>query len=305
MGFSGGVDSTVLLHLLCDYLQDVAHRGEQRLPTLRALHVNHSLSPHAQQWEKHCSKWCSARAVPLVIERVAVHRKPRSSLEANARAERYRAFARHVARQDCLFLAHHGDDQLETFLLRLNRGTGVLGLSAMASERELGSARLLRPLLHWERQQVLEYARAHQLEWIEDESNQNLDLNRNYLRHTIFPLLQERWPGYRQTWQRTIALMRESHELNEELAQLDWQLNDSPKLQRKYLQNISAARCANLLRYRLRMLDIAPPNEARLREFVRQLHQSSESATPSLEWSAGKMQSKSGVISISVQTQSG
>lgn len=286
------MDSTALLHLLHTYAATLPSP-----PQLCALHVHHGLSTQAEHWSEHCASWCATRNISFVSERAKVQQTPRHSTEACARSARYAAFRKHLDSGDCLFLAHHVDDQMETLLLRLNRGSGVRGLGAMAIERAIGPARLVRPLLHWERKQILAYAQAEQLTWIEDDSNTNLDLDRNFLRHKVFPLLGDRWSGYRRAWQRAIALLRESNALNEALAQLDWEAGGRD-LHQDHLKKIGVARCANLLRYRLHALDIRAPNEARLREFIRQLYEASARATPLLEWPAGALRLSSGKVEI-------
>jgi tRNA(Ile)-lysidine synthase len=258
-------------------------------PSLHARHINHGIHSQAGLWQRHCAEVCTLLEIDMITEEIAVTRKPRQSLEALARGARYTAFSKHLQQGDCLLLAHHADDQMETFLLRLVRGSGARGLGAMYADRSMGEARLLRPLLHWRRSQLQEYARTHRLKWIDDDSNEDLAMDRNFLRHKIFPMLEERWQGYRNAWQRTITLMRESQALNDELAELDWSAGGAKPLGRERLREMEPSRCANLLRYRLHVLGIQPPNEARLREFIRQLRDASKEARPELHWRAGSM----------------
>ena len=287
------MDSAVLLHMLHSYLKTLSGA-----PHLCAVHVDHGIHPKALSWRKHCAQYCAKLGVQLIVEQVAVHAMPRQSLEATARKMRYTAFRKHLSEDDCLLLAHHTDDQMENFLLRLNRGSGTRGLSAMVEDRALGGARLLRPLLRWTRTELRAYAATHQLDWVEDESNEDLSLDRNFLRHKVLPLLEDRWQGYRRTWQRAIALIQESELLNEELARLDWDACDENPLHRSYLKKIGATRCANLLRCHMRTLNIEPPNEARLREFIRQIYEATEGARPQLCWRSASMRVRANLVEI-------
>jgi len=192
VGLSGGVDSVVLLHLL----RELAPRHGFRLS---AVHVHHGLSPNADDWARFCRKLCRGWVVPLTVRRVSVQKKGRG-LEAAAREARRAAFAAVAA--DAIVLAHHLDDQAETVLLNLLRGAGPRGAAAMQAAGRLGDKRLLRPLLQVRRREILAYARAHHLEWIEDESNRDAALARNFLRLRVGPLLEERFPRWRESLAR-------------------------------------------------------------------------------------------------------
>ncbi len=192
VGFSGGVDSVVLLDLLCA----AAPRHGFRVA---AVHVHHGLSPHADAWARSCRKHCRERGVPLVVRRVSVRKKGRG-LEAAARAARRAVFARHPA--PVIALAHQLDDQAETVLLNLLRGAGARGASAMPVAGRLGAKTLLRPLLAVRRSAIEAYARARGLRWIEDESNRDAALTRNFLRLRVGPLLETRFPRWRESLAR-------------------------------------------------------------------------------------------------------
>ncbi|MEH6516985.1 MAG: tRNA lysidine(34) synthetase TilS [Halioglobus sp.] len=191
VGFSGGLDSTVLLHLISRWASDNA-----AAPTLTAVHVNHSLQAEADQWQRHCENVCGQLGVEIVCQQVQVVEQGRG-IESAARDSRYQCFTELLSDSDVLYLGHHLDDQVETFFLRLMRGAGVQGLAGMPGERALGPGRLVRPLLSMSRQQLEEYALQQSLTYIEDPSNQDDGLDRNYLRNQVLPLLDGRWPGYR------------------------------------------------------------------------------------------------------------
>lgn len=206
VGYSGGLDSSVLLHALCA-------RPELRA-RVKALHVHHGLSPKADDWLAHCQAQCLALAVPFFYERVQLAHQP-NGLEQAARQARYEVYRRHCLSGDTLLLAHHGDDQIETFFMRMLRGAGLQGAAAMAQERELkNGVRLLRPLLHVLREELEAYAQAHELVWVEDESNQDSRYARNFWRNAVLPLVWQRFAG-----QKT-ALLRSIYQLGEDQALL-------------------------------------------------------------------------------------
>jgi len=205
VAFSGGLDSTVLLHRLAG---DAAIREGG----VSALHVHHGLMEEADAWSEHCAQVCRALDVPLRIARVRVDRQGEGP-EAAARLARHTAFAETMAVGDILATAHHLDDQAETFLLRALRASGPDGLAAMRPWRVFGPGWLWRPLLATPRGDLQAYARAHGLAWIEDPSNAQTDLDRNFLRHDVVPLLARRWPHAAAAFARSAALSADTADL--------------------------------------------------------------------------------------------
>jgi tRNA(Ile)-lysidine synthase len=191
-GLSGGIDSVVLLHVL----RELAPRFGYRLS---AVHVHHGLSPNADDWRKFCSQLCLALGIPFKALKVKV-RKGKLGLEAAARGARRAALAKVNA--DAIALAHHLDDQAETVLFNLLRGTGLAGASGMPAVGALGRKRLLRPLLEVPRSAIRAYAAEHRLGWIEDESNADEGLARNFIRRRVGPLLASKFPRWRESLAR-------------------------------------------------------------------------------------------------------
>lgn len=187
VALSGGVDSVVLLHVL------------SRQCRVRAIHVHHGLSPNADAWARYCRQLCGRWKIPLTIRRVRVQ-KLGKGLEAAAREARY-AILRKIPGK-VLATAHHLDDQAETVLMNLLRGAGTRGASGMAPESRFHGKTLLRPLLNVSRKSIIDYARAHQLEWIEDESNADESLTRNFIRRRVGPLLEARFPRWKESLAR-------------------------------------------------------------------------------------------------------
>jgi tRNA(Ile)-lysidine synthase len=262
VAFSGGLDSTVLLHLLAGLAQ------RQQLPPLRAVHVQHGLQAAAQAWPAHCQRVCAALKVPLLLREVQV--QAGASLERAARDARYAAFAELLGAGELLLTAQHRDDQAETLLFRLFRGAGVRGLAAMPVSRPLGAGQLVRPLLEVSRAELEDYARANGLDWVEDPSNCDERFSRNFLRRQVLPLLTQRWPQAVASMARSAAHLSEAQGLLDELAQADLALMqpDSrfawlplPSLPLAPLLTLSAARQRNLLRHWLAPLTPLPDSE--------------------------------------------
>ena len=264
IGLSGGVDSVVLLHLM--------HKLAARFSwQLSALHVHHGISQNANAWSDFCTDLCLRHRIPLRIERVDITPLRAHGIEAAARKLRHAAFATQPC--DFVALAHHADDQAETLLLQLLRGAGVRGASAMPLlARRAGSPILLRPLLHCSRQEILDYASAHDLKWIEDESNADDNYPRNFLRHRVLPLLSEKFPAYRDTLGRSVQHFAEASKLLDELAQQDAvQAIEGETLAVSALHALSLPRAKNLLRYFLHCLGAPMPPTVQLDAMLHQL----------------------------------
>ena len=253
VGLSGGLDSTVLLHALAQA------RGDRS--GLRALHVHHGLLPQADAWREHCRRLCADLGVEFVLSRVEVERNSGLGLEAAARQVRHAAFASALREGEALVLAHHRDDQAETVLLRLLRGSASGGLAAMRAERSFGDNTLLRPLLGVDRADLLAYAQARGLAWCEDPSNADTGPDRNFLRHRVLPLLGERWPQASIALSRSAALLEEDAGLLESEAarRLDTLVQDEEtSLDATGLLAMDGAWRARVLRLWLERLGLPP-----------------------------------------------
>ncbi|MFK3773574.1 tRNA lysidine(34) synthetase TilS [Pseudomonas sp. NPDC089406] len=250
IAFSGGLDSTVLLHLLADY------RRTHHTPPLRAIHVHHGLQAAADTWPQHCRAVCKALSVELDIVHVKV--APGASLEQAARDARYGAFEKLLGPGEVLFTGQHRDDQAETLLFRLLRGAGLRGLAAMPEVRALGQGRLVRPLLKVARQHLQAYAEARGLVWVEDPSNADTGFARNFLRGEVLPLLHGRWPQAEGNLARAAEHLGEAQGLLDELAVTDlaaasgaepWPWLGLASLDLATLARLSPARQRNALQY--------------------------------------------------------
>ncbi|MGV7959847.1 tRNA lysidine(34) synthetase TilS [Photorhabdus tasmaniensis] len=217
VGFSGGLDSSVLLHLLVNW----RNQRNQRVQ-LRAMHIHHGLNPKADQWVEHCQQICDDWQVEFCFERVTIDAREKG-IEAAARDARYQMFRHELQKDEILVTAQHLDDQAETFLLALKRGSGPAGLAAMPPVAVFADTLLFRPLLGHSRCELEIYASEHRLNWIEDDSNQDDRYDRNFLRLHVMPLLNQRWPHFPQSVARSASLCGEQEQLLDEL------LNESLK----------------------------------------------------------------------------
>ena len=265
VALSGGIDSAVLLHLL--------HQVQKTQNfTLKARHVHHGLSKNADKWVKFCEKLCTKLSVPLDVHYIKLPQKKSLGIEGEARRLRYEKLLQ--SKTDLVVLAHHEDDQAETFLLQLIRGAGVKGLSSMAHFDD--SRRLWRPLLNTARIDIERYAKKHKLKWIEDESNQNIDFDRNFIRSKVLPILKNRFNYIIKVISRSSSNLAEAQHLLDDLAEIDLKshltsINYKHKLQVKALEKLSNARAKNVLRFWLEFNDQLMPSKDLLDELLRQV----------------------------------
>jgi tRNA(Ile)-lysidine synthase len=267
VALSGGRDSVVLLHALSTLVVS----GE--LPvTLSAVHVHHGLSANADAWAAFCADFAQRCAVPLLIVRVAVPRASGKGPEAAARGVRHEVFGECAA--DWLALAHHRDDQAETVLLNLLRGAGVAGAAGMLAERaQARGPSLVRPLLEVPRAALERYAAEHALRWIDDESNDDAHLRRNYLRRDVLPGLEEKFPGAAKSLARAAGHFAEASLLLDELAAIDRTAVSAPsgRIALAGFKALSAPRAANLLRFAWTSAGFRAPDARWIAEALRQL----------------------------------
>lgn len=276
LGLSGGLDSTVLLHMLAS------------IPALKskltAIHINHGISPNADAWERHCQQYCESLGISFSA--IQIRLDSRRNLEEAARTARYQALLSFIQKNDCLLTGHHQDDQAETLLLHLFRGTGIDGLAAMAAVSNLGQGDLVRPFLSISRQCLEVYAVKKELSWLEDESNDDPNFSRNFLRRIIFPLLQKKWPGVTANLDRTSRHCRQAQSNLKDLAEIDCPalLETKTELSLKPLLHLSAARLSNVLRTWLRNNNVRLPAEMTVNRLLSELIMAEENANPKVEW---------------------
>ena len=281
VAYSGGLDSQVLLYAL-----------SRIIPTkrLRVMHVNHGWHVDSIKWANICQETCAKLGIYCEILPVDAHPKSGESPEAYAREARYGAMAKRIPIGDYLLTGHHRNDQAETLLLQLLRGAGLKGLASMPFCQTFAKAYLIRPLLDFTRTELYEYAQKHQLTWVEDDSNMDLRFNRNFIRHQILPLIQQRWPQADKTIARAAANLAEGHSLLDEIAHQDWVVvqGSAPNiLTISSLLKLSAMRRRNILRYWLKQLHFSLPSQKQLQQ-IEILLKSRMDASPQVNW--GKVQ---------------
>ena len=282
VAYSGGVDSTVLLHLLHRWCAE-----NTAAPPLCAIHINHGMQSGADDWQLHCEQVCKALNVPILCQSVAVSPASRGG-EAAARDARYQAFEQLMQPGAVVFLGHHLDDQIETFFLRLLRGAGLQGLAAIPRRRVLAGGLLARPLLQVQRSQLQYYASHYGLAYVEDPSNSSLVMDRNFLRAELLPLLASRWPGYRQTVARATDHMAAAVAVLQEAVPTPATVHNvmgDPGVAITDLLQDSREVAAVKLRSWLQAAGYLAPDRVALNEFLRQLYDSTQDSAPRLECS--------------------
>jgi tRNA(Ile)-lysidine synthase len=282
VGLSGGVDSVVLLRSLVAL-------GRQP----RAIHVNHGLSSHAADWVRHCRSLCAELDVRLQVVEVTVERGSADGLEAAARRARHDVYGRTDG--DWLLLGHHVQDRAETMLFNLLRGAGVRGAGAMPER----NGRILRPLLKLTRQQIVDYALACGLAWVDDDSNEDIRHSRNYLRHRILAPLEERFPAAANRLAAAAERFAEAADLLDQLAEAD--LGDAPAafpIELAVLVRLSEPRARNVLRLLLARAGIGIPGEARLTEALDQFLHAAPDRHPSVAFGPARLVRRRGRIEI-------
>ena len=279
VAFSGGLDSTVLLHAL-------AMSAEQHSVPLLAIHVDHGLQDDSERWAEQCRSAVAAMGVDFESQRVAVDDVAGKGQEAAARDARYAALAAMMTPGDWLLSAHHEDDQAETLLLNLLRGSGPAGIAGIAAIRRFACGWLARPLLSFSREALQKYATDQDLDWIEDPSNTDCSFDRNFLRHDVLPLLESRWPEVARRLNRSSRIASETATLLDDLAAIDMctlgERHD--RLRIDVLKSLPLARQRNLLRHALRELDLSTPSAAQLQRVLDEVIAARDDAEPVLKW---------------------
>lgn len=279
VAFSGGLDSTVLLHAL----QKGA--GGSDVPII-AVHIDHGLQPDSADWSRHCETVATGLGVEYRGLSVNVQLASGKGPEAAAREARYTALRSVMQAGDWLFSAHHREDQAETLLLNLVRGSGPAGIAGIGAARRFGPGWLLRPLLGIGHAALQSYAEAEGLHWLEDPSNRDLRFERNFLRHDIVPRLKARWPDIAARLQRSASHAGEAAELLNELAAIDLKtLGDRPeRLPIDALLKLSAARQRNVLRFALRKCGLSTPTATQLNRVLEEVLPARPDGEPLVQW---------------------
>ena len=288
VAFSGGLDSTVLL---------VAMTRLTPRPEVRALHIDHGLHADSGEWEAHCRTTAKALGVDYVSRQACVESRAGESLEALAREARYRALGELLTAGEVLLTAHHREDQLETLLLRLFRGSGVKGLRGIAEFDRFAEGFLARPMLQVSREEVLAAGEAWQLQWLEDPMNQDLRFDRNFLRAEILPRIKGRWPAAGRTVGRAARQMAEAQEILDGVAATDGaSIEDPVRVRQSDLLVLPSPRRRNLLRHLVARVGLPMPDARQLNALLAGLAVQRADAETQVQWPGGEARMYRGVL---------
>jgi len=295
VAYSGGCDSHALLHSL------VALRSELSAE-IKAIHINHGLSPLANEWEQHCCTICKNLDVSYTAINVDASSKKsgsnNKSPEEAARHARYAEWTKLITKDEVIVLAHHQDDQAETVLLQLLRGSGVKGLAAMPAQQIFSQGLLARPMLGFLREEIVAYAAEQKLNWIDDPSNFDTDFDRNFLRHDVVPLLETRWPALKKTLSRTATHTAEADQLLTGLAAQDWlMIKNEQQIQISLLTALDEKRQRNVVRYWLATVcQVSLPDTVHLQRILDEVLTAAGDAAPEVIWRGGEVRRYQGML---------
>jgi tRNA(Ile)-lysidine synthase len=304
VAYSGGVDSTVLLHALW-------RLREQFDLELVALHADHQLQKISGEWHLHCQAFCSDLGIPFRGRKFTIKDIHREGMEAAARNARYAWFLSQTGGAT-LVTGHNQEDQAETVLLRLVRGSGGDGLAAISPESELGGSHIARPLLGESRGDITAYAKCYNLLFVEDDTNCDISFDRNYIRHQILPLFRARWPAVDKTIARAAGHLKRQRIVRNKIARADLRacysdtaaciLGDFGRLRLDQLVELGTVRMADVLRYWIRRHGMEVPNTRRLMELIRQIRSGGASRKAAIRWRDGEIRAyRSDLYLIPVQ----
>ena len=275
IGLSGGIDSVVLLHYLHSHYPN----------KLRAIHCNHHLSKHCGDWHLFCKNLCHELNIPY--RNIDLNLNTSSNIEENARKERYFSLSCDLLENEILCTAHHQNDQAETLLLQLFRGSGVAGLAAMPKQKSLGKGIHYRPMLNIEKQQILDYAKKYKINWIEDDSNKNVNFRRNFLRLDIIPQVENVYKNITRILSRSAKHQSEALKLTRELASIDLKtgniINNRGRIQIDALVTLERHRMKNILRHHLNDLQFLAPSDKVMNQIIDLIHAKND-ATPLVQY---------------------
>ncbi|MBM37995.1 MAG: tRNA lysidine(34) synthetase TilS [Woeseia sp.] len=281
VALSGGLDSVVLLHALKSHLIQY----KSKIPLI-AIHINHCLQPESQSWVEECEAITKKLDIAFKSINVDVDLDSGKGLEASARSARYSALLREIQHKDWLITAHHQEDQAETLLINLFRGSGLPGISGISKIRKFGLGWIVRPILNIPKDSLVRYAKENFLDWIEDPSNINLDFDRNFLRHEVVTRIKTRWPKVSDCLHRSAEHAGEASQLLFELAEIDLKkiCSDSSKIPINKLLTLSPARQRNLIRFALQKQKLNMPSTKQLRLIFSDIIFAREDAQPFIRW---------------------
>ncbi len=280
IAYSGGIDSSVLLHLIFSIKDDLKQ-------SLEVIHINHGLHEKSDNWEIFCKAQC--KKFNISFKAININELPpkNESIESWARNKRYFLITKEMKKGDLLLTAHHMDDQVETFFLQVLRGAGPRGLSSMPVIKKITNGYHVRPFLNIRRSELEKYANTNNLSWQDDESNLDVRYDRNYLRHKVLTYLEMAWPSYRQSISRAISHQKESMDLLNDIASEDMSKvlhKNFVNLDIKLLKELNLPRQKNLIFYWLDNLNLEKPGSRHMDQIIKTLINTSSDKSPCVNW---------------------
>ena len=275
IAYSGGVDSTALLY----FASKVAKKNSM---PIRAIHVNHNLNKESKDWENHCENFCKKNNINFEVKNINISISSGDSIEERAREERYFQIYSSMNNKSIMMTAHHIEDQAETFLYQLLRGSGLKGLSSMPTIKKLSKGVHLRPFLSLRKSTLIDIAEFFELSYINDNSNSNISYSRNFIRKKIAPVIKEKWPSYAYTISRTANNAAQSMKLNDDLALIDIKKYlhlDKNKLSTN-IKELDDYRFNNALRFWIQKNEFRMPSSDQLRSIYLNVFNAGEDKTP-------------------------
>jgi tRNA(Ile)-lysidine synthase len=288
IGYSGGPDSTALVHLLSSL------KAHQEID-VKAIHINHNLSKHSAMWENHCIETCSKLNINLITESIEI-KVHGGGLESASRKARYRVFEKILNAGDQLLLGHHGDDVAETLFMRLLRGTGPDGMEGPKLQRSLGKGVLIRPFLEISKKQILDYLNINSIDYIEDDSNLSNDFDRNYLRNEIFPMLERKWNNFPNRINNFSKIIKDRNNSYSYLMHEKYNDLITNSIDLKKLRELSNPVISDVLRYSIKKCNIAAPNSKIIEEIIKTFVNSNPGPKSKVEWSRSDKEEAGGQI---------
>ena len=285
VGYSGGPDSTALLHLL--YSNDISN--------IEAIHINHNLSRKSAEWEDHCKQTSKKLGIPCHVESVEI-KIDGGGLESAARKARYKIFTKYLKEGDQILLGHHSNDVAETFLLRLFRGTGVDGLESLNLKRGVGDGYLVRPLINLTKENIMMYLRENNISYINDESNDGQEQDRNYIRNNIIPSIEQRWMKASSRISNTSEFIRIKNQSYEILLEEKFKHLIDKKIKVKDLREIDEPFVIDIIRYSIRKQSIAMPSKKVIEEIIKTFIQSNPGPKSLVSWTRADKDQAGGEI---------